>query len=106
MSEGEEPDKEEGEEDKDERERLESIAKELEAEARSIFNCKEEIFDFTKQRATDCKQNAKVVLPGAMGVEDEAKLEVLRAEWNNCYDKFVKEHCNAKGDQESNLSKP
>ena len=51
------------------------------------------------------KQNTHVYLPGALGMEAEAGLEVLRQEWRACYREFTKEKCNKKKEQECNLTK-
>ena len=73
--------------------------------ARSIFIEEEKIFDYSLRRATDMKQNTEVYLPGALGVEGEAGLEVLRQEWTNCYREFCNKNCNKKKEQASNLTK-
>ena len=52
------------------------------------------MFDYYNKRATDMKQNTHVYLPGALGMEAEAGLEVLRQEWRACYREFTKEKCN------------
>ena len=51
------------------------------------------------------KQNTQVYLPGALGIEEESSLEVLRREWLEAYMGFCNEKCNKKKEQISNLSK-
>ena len=85
--------------------RIKQEIKKVEAMARSVFMEEEMTFDYSKKRATDMKQNTHVHLPGALGLESEAGLEVLRQEWRECYRKFTQEKCNQKKEQESNLTK-
>jgi hypothetical protein len=61
-------------------ERIKSEMKKIEAMARNLFVEEEKTFDYSKKRATDMKQNTEVYLPGVMGLEVEAGLEVLRQE--------------------------
>ena len=51
------------------------------------------------------KQNTQVYLPGALGIEEESSLEVLRREWLEAYMGFCNEKCNKKKEQIINLSK-
>ena len=44
-------------------------------------------------------------MPGSLGLEEEAGLEVLRQEWTATYRDFCKENCNQKKEQVSNLTK-
>ena len=85
--------------------RIEKEMKRLDALARSIFIEEELTFDYSKRKATDMKQNTAVYLPGALGLEEEAGLEVLRQEWREAYRGFIREKCNNKREQESNLTK-
>ena len=79
--------------------------KKVEAMSRNIFMEDEKRFDYSKRKATDMKQNTKVHLPGALGIEEESSLEVLRREWLEGYRGFVSEKCNKKKEQVSNLKR-
>jgi hypothetical protein len=94
------PSKEEQEED----DKIKEAMLEEEARSRSIYLPEEKRFDYTKKRATDCKQNTEVHLPGPLNVRDEAMLEMMRLECGACYDKFTKERVNKKGEKEANLT--
>ena len=89
----------------DEDKRIMEEMKRIQAMARSIFIEEEMTFDYSKKKATDMKQNTHVYLPGALGLEAEAGLEVLRQEWKSSYREFTKDRCNKKKEQESNLTK-
>ena len=90
------------EEEEAEKERIERESAIIEAETRTIIMKDGKVFDYSKKRATDIKQNTKVHLPKALSVEEEAALETLRQEWMQAY----KDHCQEAGKQEmSNLTK-
>ena len=57
-----------------------------------------------KQRATDLKANKKVYLPKAMETRAEARLDVRQEKYRKTYNAFIKEACNKKGEQETNLT--
>jgi hypothetical protein len=93
------------EEDQEERDRIDELRKKLEAESRTIFSNRDKVFDWNKQRATDCKGNVRIILPKAMGLKDEAMLAVLRVEWNALFDSYLVEECGEGGEQlKSNLT--
>ena len=69
------------EEEREEHERVRAEMKRIEAQSRTIYLTEEKTFDFSRKRATDIKNNAKVYLPKALKVEEEAALEALRQEW-------------------------
>ena len=51
------------------------------------------------------KGNSRVILPGKMkNFKDEAALETLRMELMETFKSYMKENCNEKGDQKSNLT--
>ena len=61
--------------------RIEKEMKKVDAISRSIFMEEEKRFDYSKRKATEMKQNTKVYLPGALGIDEESSLELLRREW-------------------------
>ena len=91
--------------DQAEEKRIKAEVKRIESLARTIYIEEERTFDYSKKRATDMKQNTEVKLPGALGLEAEAGLEVLRQEWRASYREFCTSNCNKKKDQVSNLNK-
>ena len=52
----------------------------MDALARNIYIEEERNFDYSKRKATDRKQNNEVFLHGALGIEEESGLEVMRKE--------------------------
>ena len=70
----------------------------------TVFTDRDKVFDWTRQRVTDVKGNSKVVLPRPLSPNEEAKLAVLRVEWNDIFDRFVRETCKEAGEQASNLT--
>ena len=89
------------EEEKEEHARIGAETIRIEAQSRTIYLKEEKTFDYSRKRATDMKNNAKVYLPKALKVEEEAALEALRQEWLQVY----KNHFQTAGKQEeSNLT--
>ena len=77
-----------------------------EAKLRSIFDMETARLDFSKRRATDVKNNARVIFPRNAGnLENEAILEMLRLELMGAYRGYINEFCNERGEQKSNLSR-
>ena len=90
----------------DEKEEIEAWEEIKDASRRMIFDQEDKKFNFGKKRATDLKGNTKVILPGMRkSFQEEANLEMLRAEMKGCFRDFVREHCNEKGEQENNLTR-
>ena len=80
-----------------EKERLAEVESNMAAESRMIFTSRDRVFDWSRQRATDVKSNVRVILPRPMSAIEEAKLAVLRLEWNALFDRYVKEECGEDG---------
>ena len=90
----------------DEREEVEEWEEFQEASRRMVFQKEGGKFNYGRKRATDLKGNTMVVLPGQRKkFQDEANLEMLRAEFKGCFKEYVRKHCNDRGEQESNLTK-
>ena len=47
--------------------------------------------DYRKKRATSCKHNTNVQLPGPMTPAQEQEIECRRVEWMKVFDEFMKE---------------
>ena len=78
----------------------------VEAKMRTVYDADEGTWSYSKKRVTDIKGNNMVILPGkCSNFQDEANLEMLRAEMRHCFKDYMKKNCNSKGDQESNLTK-
>ena len=90
--------------DNEEQARIDDIAELEEAKSRIIFDLDKKEIDYRKQRCTDVKHNAKVILPGPGNQTLERELEVRRVEWLAIYDAYVKEFCDEKGVQEDTLT--
>ena len=92
-------------EERQEQARLDTLAEEIEAETRNVFEEESKTFNLNKRRVTDCKANSRVILPRALPNEEESKLEVLRMELLEEHRRWTTEHCDCSGNQEGNLSK-
>ena len=65
----------------------------------------EDWIDMSRKRVTDVKGNSRVTFPsGPKSLEMESRLEVLRVEAMEVFRKYVREKCDSRGRQESNLT--
>ena len=69
-----------------------------------MFDEDELELDCGKKRATSCKHNTNIILPGPLTPTQEQEIECRRVEWNRIYDDFLKEFADEKDVQESNLT--
>ena len=90
-----------GEEGKQESEEYASL---LEAKCRMIFDHETATLDFGNRRATDVKNNARVIFPRTQDFQKEANLQMLRIEAMGVFRDYVKGNCDTRGRQKSNLS--
>ena len=95
----------ETEEERKERERVEKIAEEEAIRNLLVFDQETMEVDYRKRRATACKHNTNVILPGPMTPAQEQELECRRVEWTKVFDEFMSEFTDEKGVQESNLTR-
>ena len=85
---------------------MEEFEEMRDASRRQTYNADTGGWNYGRKRATDVKGNTMVVLPGRRkNFQEEANLEMLRAELKGCFKKYLRENCNDKGEQESNLLK-
>ena len=89
----------------DEREEVEEHEEYEEAKRKIVYHPEERNWNFGRRRTTDLKGNTMVILPGKLKFQQEANLEMLRAELKSCFKNYMRKHCDEKGRQESNLSK-
>ena len=76
------------------------------AQLRMTFDLQGGVLDMRKRRATDVKNNSRVILPQKMrGFEEEAKLEMLRQRLRGVFGQYVREKCGPRGLQKSNLTR-
>ena len=76
------------------------------AKSRMIYDPVESKMNLSKRRATDQKNNSRVIFPRkSKNFENEAKLETLRTETRAEFKKFLDEKCKKGGQQKSNLTK-
>ena len=92
-------------EEKEERERVERIAEEEAIRSLLVFDQDSMEVDYRKKRATSCKHNTNVILPGPLSPEQEQEIECRRVEWLKVFRDFMKEFTDEQGVQESNLTK-
>ena len=70
-----------------------------------LFNEDEVRLDYGKKRATDCKHNTCVKLPGPKSAKVEEGIEFRRMTWKKIFWDFLNEMTDEEGVQESNLTK-
>ena len=76
------------------------------AEMRMTFDLRNGVLDMRKRRATDVKNNSRVILPRKMrGFEEEARLEMLRQKLRGTFSQYMREKCGPGGLQKSNLTR-
>ena len=68
----------ETEEERKERERVEKVAEEEAIKNNLVFSQDDMELDYRKQRATNCKHNTNVVLPGPLTPAMEQEIECSR----------------------------
>ena len=77
----------------------------LENENREYFNPETKVIDFRKIKATDLRDNPRVILPKPRPPGEEIELIVQEQIWQTTIEKYAENHCNSKGDQkQSNLT--
>ena len=74
-------------------------------ESREVYNPVNRTFNMRKRRVTDLDQNTYVIFPAPQSVEYEAMLEIRRQTQAKVFLEYVKENCDRKGRQKSNLTK-
>ena len=96
---------EESAEERIERERVEKIAEEQAIKDLLVFDEDDMEIDYRKRRATSCKHNTHVILPGPLTASEEQEIEARRVIWSKIFDDFLAEFTDEAGVQESNLTK-
>ena len=61
------------------------------------------IFDFGNRRTTDVKNNARVIFPKALDLQEESNLQMLRIELMGAFKNYMVEKCDQRGRVKSNL---
>ena len=90
----------------EEKEEIREWEEHQEARRRMVYDAEEKKWNFGRRRVTDLKGNNMVILPGKLkNFQDEANLELLRAELKHGFREYIRENCNEKGEIESNLDK-
>ena len=88
---------------KEEEEREEKEAQEYDAKSRQIYDPINKIYDDRKRRVTDLVECNRVTLPRPLNIIREAQIESRREIYNKIYQRYRREACNHKGEQESGL---
>ena len=76
----------------------------LEAKTRQVYDSDTKTLDLRKLRATDVKLNSQVYLPESQNVKYESQLELRSSKYLEIFQNYVKEKCDSKHRQNSNLS--
>ena len=76
----------------------------VDAKSRQVYDSETKTFDMRKLRATDVKQNTYVILPKSQGVQYESGLEMRRNKYLSVFRDYVRNNCDEKSRQKSNLS--
>ena len=70
----------------------------LEAKRRMVYHAEEGTWNLGRKRVTDLKGNSMVILPGRRkNFQEEANLEMLRAEMKGCFGEYYRKNCNKWG---------
>ena len=69
-----------------------------------IFDPENLIYNDHNRRVTDLDECSRVTLPKPLPIQDEAKIEMRREMHDKIYKEYIKEFCNEKGEQKSNLT--
>ena len=75
------------------------------AMTREVYDPEEKVFNMQKQRVTDLKHNAYVILPPAQEIDYESLLELRRQKQSQIFKDYVRDNCDEKGRQRSNITK-
>ena len=90
----------------EEKEEIREYEEMMEARQRMVYEAEGKTWSYSRKRVTDTKGNSMVILPGRRkNFQEEANLEMLRAEMRGCFREYMRKYCNEKGDQESNLTR-
>ena len=73
--------------------------------SREVFDLEEKVFNMQKQRVTDLKHNAYVILPPTQEIDYESLLELRRQKQSQIFRDYVKQNCDKKGRQKTNITK-
>ena len=76
-----------------------------EIDAKTVCNVEEMTIDFGRKRATDCKHNTCVKLPGPKSTKKEEGIEYRRMVWKRIYRDFKDQFSDERGVQESSVSR-
>ena len=78
---------------------------ETEAKSRIPYDPEAQTLDLRRRKVTDSKDNSRVYMPRPISLQQETFIGVREATCEAIFENYVKEHCNDKGAQPSNLSK-
>ena len=92
-------------EEKEEIERVNRVADMESARSRAPYDHTLHELDLGRRRATDCKGNARVILPRAMTTKEESALMVKGQGLLSTFNAYVTWNCNKEGEQRTNLTK-
>ena len=76
----------------------------VEIQSRTVFNEEDMNLNYGRKRATDCKHNTAIKLPGPKSRKLEEGIEYRRMAWKKIYWDFRNELTDEEGVQESNLT--
>ena len=79
-------------------------SEEQDARSRMIYDPETLIYNDHNRRVTDLQECSRVTLPKPLPIQEEAKIELRREMHDKIYAQYIKEFCNDKGDQKTNLS--
>ena len=80
---------EESSQEKAERIRIEKEIELAEITAKTVFNEDEMTIDYSHKRATDCKHNTCVKLPGPKNIKVEEGIELRRLTWRKIFRDYI-----------------
>ena len=78
-------------------------SEEQDAKSRMIYDPENLTYNDHNRRVTDMDECSRVTLPKPLPIQEEAKIEIRREMHSKIFNDYVKEFCNERGEQKSNL---
>lgn len=76
----------------------------VEAKSRQICDPINKTLNLCKRRVTDLKENSCVYLPKLLPLQEEAKIEIRREQYEQVFHDYVRDHWYESSTQQSNMS--
>ena len=77
----------------------------MQKESREVYDSVDKTINMQKQRVTDLEHNTNIIFPKPQSLEYEALLEIRRQKLAETFKEYVRENCNEKGRQRTNMTR-